>query len=79
MFLAVILVPEMFRKLRETPGINFHLVSYHKTNENEPLNGRKEFISIFVLKPRKPRKTKENLENQGNRWKTKENLRQGPS
>ena len=27
MFLAVILVPELFRKLRETPGNNFHLVS----------------------------------------------------
>ena len=26
MFLAVILVPELFRKLRETPGNNFHLV-----------------------------------------------------
>ena len=27
MFLLVILVPELFRKLRETPGNNFHLVS----------------------------------------------------
>ena len=26
-FWAVILVPELFRKLRETPGNNFHLVS----------------------------------------------------
>ena len=26
-FLAVILVPELFRKLRETRGINFHQVS----------------------------------------------------
>ena len=26
MFLHVILVPELFRKLRGTPGINFHLV-----------------------------------------------------
>ena len=34
LFMDVILVPELFRKLRETPGINIHLVSYHKTNEN---------------------------------------------
>ena len=27
LFLAVILVPELFKKLRETPGNNFHLVS----------------------------------------------------
>ena len=27
LFWAVILVPELFRKLRETPGNNFHLVS----------------------------------------------------
>ena len=26
MFLVVILVPELFRKLREAPGIKFHLV-----------------------------------------------------
>ena len=28
MFWAVILVPELFRKLRENPGNNFHPVSY---------------------------------------------------
>ena len=27
LFLAVILVPELFKKLRETPGNNFHQVS----------------------------------------------------
>ena len=43
MFLAVILVPELFREVRETRGINFHEVSsvyvwtvssYDQKNEN---------------------------------------------
>ena len=37
MFLAVILVPELFKKLRETPGNNFHQVS-SKSNPGCPSN-----------------------------------------
>ena len=38
-FLPVILVPELFRKLRETPGNNFHLVSSKfLTKESNPMN-----------------------------------------
>ena len=40
LFLAVTLVPELFKKLRETPGNNFHQVS-SKSDPGCPSNPKK--------------------------------------
>ena len=42
MFLVVILVPELFRKLRETPGNNLHLVS-SKSKRGRPSYDKKQY------------------------------------
>ena len=52
MFWAVILVPKLFRKLRETPGNNFHLVS-SKSEPGCPSYDQKikRFLLRFVVNP----------------------------
>ena len=47
-FLAVILVPELFKKLRETPGNNFHQVSSKSDKFRPRIRG--EFYHIFPAK-----------------------------
>ena len=47
-FLAVILVPELFKKLRETPGNNFHQVSSKSDKFRPRILGN--FYHIFPAK-----------------------------
>ena len=53
LFLAVILVPELFKKLRETPGNNFHQVS-SKSDKFRPWKIRKSHIKYFKTLNNRP-------------------------